>query len=207
MLARHFAHSRITDCAPQVSKPDIAPPISLLGQRQDSVRSDMNMAAKTSSEMHTEKGIARVWDRIHETPDEVSVFRCDLVVLPSEGDDLRVRQTRQPSEQEAMTGVRRRRQDGQSLVRAHRWRREPWPARTWISMTGCPRIDLAARLNNIGGELFGNDAEVDDRRSRDQQRRESPNMRLAVTKLCSVDHARSGNTVGLGTIGQLEQTG
>ncbi len=46
-----------------------------------------------------------------------------------------------------------------------------------------PKNYLAARLNNIGGQLFGNDAEVDDRRSRDQQGRQSPNMWLAVAKL------------------------
>ena len=72
MLARHLSHPRIRDCAPEVSEPHVAPPISLQGQCQDSVRSDMDMASEPSSEMNSEKGILRVRDRIDETADEVS---------------------------------------------------------------------------------------------------------------------------------------
>ena len=64
---------------------------------------------------------------------------------------------------------------------------------------------LAARLDDIGGKLFGNDAEVDDRGSRDQQRRESPNMWLAVAQLCCIDQTRSGDPVACCPVGELEQ--
>jgi len=58
----------------------------------------MDVAVKTSSEMNSEEGKSRVWNWIHETPNEICALWRDLVILSSEGDDLWVRSgTGEPS--------------------------------------------------------------------------------------------------------------
>ncbi len=72
--------------------------------------------------------------------------------------------------------------------------------RDWV-----PQDHVAAGPNDVGGERFGNATKIDDRRFGDQQCGESSNVWLAVAKLCWVDHTRSGDTVGLRSVGQFEQ--
>ena len=70
-----------------------------------------------------------------------------------------------------------------------------------------PQNHLATPPNDSRSELFGNEAEVNDRRSRNQQRREPLNVWLAVTEFRGVDQARSGDSICLRPVGEVEQTG
>ena len=142
----------------------------------------MDVAAKTSSEMHSEEGKARVWNWIHETTNEICALRRDLVILPPEGNDLRVRSgTSQPSKKRRLeTGAH------DEIVKDPfvRIGGDVYRRGTHINRHDLvPQNHLASPQNDVGGQLFGNDAEVHDRRSRNQQRREPLNMWLALTKL------------------------
>jgi hypothetical protein len=90
VLARHLAHSWIADGAPKIPEVDIAPPVTFLGQRQNGIWSDMDLAVETSSEVHSEEREARVWNGIHETVNELCSVCRDLVIFAPEWDDLRV---------------------------------------------------------------------------------------------------------------------
>ena len=75
----------------QVGKPQVAPTVTLSGQRQDGVRPYIDAPVDTPREVNSEEGVPRVRDRVDEPFYQVLTGGHEPVVLAAERDDGWVR--------------------------------------------------------------------------------------------------------------------
>lgn len=83
--------TRIGNRFPEIVPVDVCSTISLAGEGQNGIRPEPHRAIQAGGEMDTEEGKARIGDRIDVGAHEVTAFRTENIVVPTEGHDGGVR--------------------------------------------------------------------------------------------------------------------
>jgi hypothetical protein len=184
---------------------NVAAAISLARKRQHSVRPDINAAGDPTGEVHPEKRVRRIRDRIEQAANEPFTTWNEPVVLAPEGNDPRLvvvtGQARNPVGMQ--TGTEN---EPVELIIVPAGIHTDMRARDAHRRHLRAQHDTTARRPHVLGETRRDSAVVRDGRRRRVQAGDTCGVRLERAQLGPVDPAQTRNSVGAGAALQLPQT-